>query len=238
MIVDDVHWSGKFKASAKQWKAAGRKVAETATVAAFTEARGTRIDLPGWDQFLPPHSAGTDCTILWDETSWRLAGPEKDATGWVMLTSRSWPTRSGVVAPWVLLTDVDTGRTLLRLAAHFPAGVQSGDRFRKAPARVAAWVSGVGSLGRTVRDLQAELSPDETTFSADFNVHLGRAHWRAYVNHALKGTGMRLVVPSRPTHAGGRVIDAHASTMHPPRLHADGFDHTGVLATLTLKEKS
>ena len=235
MILDDVHWSGKFKASPKQWQAAVGTVAEAATLAAFTEARGTTLSVPGWQQFLPPHSAGTDCTILWDETSWRLAGPKSDATGWVTLTSKAWPTRSGVVAPYVLLEDPDTRRTLLRLAAHFPAGVQTGDAFAKAPARVGAWVAATRALATVIRDLQHELRPDETTLSADWNVNLARAHWRGYINHALKGTGMRLVVPTHPTH-GTRTIDGHATTLTVPTFRADGFDHIGALATLTSKE--
>ena len=234
MILDDVHWSGKFSASAKQRKDVGQRIAAVATLAALTESRGVRYDIPGWHQFLPPRSAGTDGTILWDETSWRLAGPEKDVTGWVTLTARRWPTRSGVIAPYALLADKDTGRTVLRIVAHFPAGIQSGDGFAKAPARVGAWVAAVGSLGRVIRDLQAELRPDETTLSADWNANLSRAAWRAYINRALKGTGLRLVVPTHPTHAGGRTIDAHATTMRVPTLRADGFDHVGALATLAL----
>lgn len=241
----DLHLSGLHDADDDTWLAAWEQFDENAVVGAVTECRRD-FAKQGWAQYRDVHTRGAECAITWNRAAFALAGPRADCAGSVQLTDLTFLTgkghvRPGVVATWVLLEG--KGGTLLRVAAHMPSSVQRGDRFSTNLRRVRAWRSALAGMRREVRRLQAEHRPDETTVSCDWNVDLTRVAWRHLVNTALSGTGLTVKAAPEGTHHD-RAIDGHASTMRrkPSGLsrvldRVPGFDHRGVVAVLTSKEK-
>lgn len=241
MRCADTHISGRFDATDEQVAKAFRGTWRLgATVGGTTEARGREPE--GHIRLYVPAPAYADAGILWDDRVWRA-----EDRGVVTLYKGNWGPRAAVRLTWMLLCQRKSGKTLLRLAVHLPAGVQYGKTFSRSNKdrdNVRAWVLAMDALPAEVVKLQRELSPDETTLSADFNVHLGLQVWRTRVNKILQPTGMRLIVPDRGTHHH-RVIDAHASTMRPRSTHRAvqvlrrfaGLDHLSVLALLKSKKE-
>lgn len=241
MRVADAHISGRFDATDEQVAKAFRRLwALGATVGGTTEARGREPE--GHIRLYVPAPAYADAGILWDDRVWRA-----EDRGVITLYKGNWGPRAAVRLTWVLLRHRKSDKTLLRFATHLPASVQYGVRFSRAKKdrdNVRAWVLAMDALPAEVVRLQRELSPDETTLSADFNVHLGLRVWRTRVNKVLQPTGMRLIVPDKGTHHH-RVIDAHASTMRPRFVQRAvrvlrrfaGLDHNSVLALLKSKRK-
>lgn len=241
MRADDVHISGRFDATDEQVAKAFRGTWRLgATVGGTTEARGREPD--GHIRLYVPAPAYADSGILWDDRVWRA-----EDRGVVTLYSGNWGPRAAVRMTWVLLVHRKSGATLLRLAVHLPAGVQYGARFSPAAkdrGRVRAWQQAMDALPVEVVALQRHHKPDETTLSADWNVHLGLREWRERIDAALKPTGMRLIVPGRGTHHH-RIIDAHASTMRPRFTQRAvqvlrrwaGLDHLSVLVLMKSKRK-
>lgn len=243
----DGHWSGLADATDQQWRRLTREAAQHCSLFAATECR---LHCPpfGWGQYRPIGVRGGEGSIFWDHHDWQTAGPRADSCGAVSLTKKTFYTGQGHERPGVILTygnlEQARGRTLLRAVGHLPASVQHGDYFSDQDRRVAAWKDAVGNIRPVLERLADEYRPDEITASFDFNVDLTREAWRNRINHALRGTDLRLKAPDQGTHHD-RAIDGHLSTMrrHPsgnsrvyPRLKP--FDHQLVVATLTTKEKN
>lgn len=245
--VRDLHWSGFHAAPERAWHDLADAFAANAQVGAVTEATGL-VAPEDWGTYRA-RERGAECVILWDRNRYAAVHPESDCGGSASLTSRTFFTgkgneRPGVVATYRLLHDVVDDYDLLRLAAHFPASVQAGDGFSSVVRRVIAWRSAVRGLRRVVLELKGELRPDEITVSFDGNVDLRRKVWRAYLNHAMRGTGLRVVAPTEGTHHD-RAIDGFLTTLrHHPHgsgvrvlSKIPGFDHRGAAATLARRAR-
>ena len=246
MQVNDAHLSGRYTTTRAELlhgirQARGRRVG----VAALTEVRGRHGDLHALDDaavHLPAASTAADCAVVVDTRVGRIAD-----RGHTTLSRGHGKARSTIVLTWAVI-ELHRGGRLLRAVFHAPASVQHGRVFSRARAdteNVTAWIACLDELPRVLCDLIAEHDPDETTLSADWNVHLGLLAWRRKINRALKPTGLRLIVPARATIGRTRVIDAHASTMRRrPMAWAlrvldfwRGWDHRGVLARLKSRRR-
>lgn len=247
MRVHDFHHSGRFDATPEQWAAAVEAACERGDMGAFTEARDRALPPRGWEAW----SGGADGCLFWERSTFRGVGLPP-----ITLTDKSWylgekkvtgHERHGVQMTSALLEHKISKRTLLRGVLHVPSGIQAGPGWSRKVAdrdNVGAAKDVLGNLTVVVIKLQDLWRPDETTISADWNVHLGLAAWRDRVEDTLVGTGLALHPTTSATHGRDRTIDAHASTMdlatdsdgdpRPVRLlpKATGFDHRGVVAVL------
>lgn len=260
MKVVDGHQSGWHSAPLHVWRAVLRLlIAAGAKIVAFTECR-ILLEVDGWAQYAPAIEGGptaAECSIAWDDATY-----EAVAKRWRWLTRKTFKTgtgheRPGVIATVVVLRERATGKPLVRIVFHPPASVQDGKRFsRDQVRRVAAWSDAVlRGFPQLVRELQAEFPDAEVVASADTNVNLLMRVWRAMINTALAGTGMRVLAPESGTHHD-RGIDGHATTMRRQRDPAAKrrrgraariaskvlnrrapFDHRGVVAALVSRRR-
>lgn len=141
-----------------------------------------------------------------------------------------------------------TGRDVLFVAAHTPAGVERGDQWRDGDAlterQVEASQAGVTRMGRVLGKAMRKRPELIVILGADTNVDHHRAIWRDRFKAMLGLSSMwTRERPAAGTHAGSRLIDAIYSNapMTDPRIvrtakPAD-VDHRGVAVTLTIKEK-
>jgi len=216
VIVQDFHQSGFHGVTQDQWAAMNTAAGKVATVGVVTESVGFHA-IEGWA------STGRETKVIFDTSAWVL-----EEHGTKSLPTPEWrrgnSTRTSVDLTWALLSDLDTGLLLLRVGGHLPAHL-----FRKA--QKAANQAALDQLGPTLEALMTEHRPDVATVSCDFNRSLGRADQRRIIHKAVHGTGLRLVVPPKATHAI-RKIDGFLTTGELPEPHmlpkARGFDHRGV----------
>lgn len=216
MIVQDAHQSGRFDASDDERAAMLTALAQVATVGVLTEAVGV-LPIEGW------LSAGAETKVFFDTSAWVL-----EEHGKTSLPTPPWhrgsSLRTTVDLTWALLSDVDTGLTLLRVGGHLPAHL-----FKK-PQAVANQAA-LTALGPALKALRTEHRPDVTTASFDFNRPLSSGKQRGIIREAVRGNHLKLVVPPKATR-GLRKIDGFLTSGDLPEPSmlpkAKGFDHTGV----------
>jgi hypothetical protein len=206
---------GRFDATTAEWYAMLSRNAKRCSKLGVSEAVD-RGPLQGWDM------AGGECATTWNTKVWT-----KNKSTTIILDTPTWrrgtARRSGVQLEVVLLDHKD-GWDLMDITTHLPAHLYK--IFQQRANRAA-----LRKMGPAIAELQRKWQPDETELAMDANRDMRLKRNRRLVREALKGTGMKLVVPPEGTH-GKRKIDVRASTsdhhgkgrmfrMRP------GFDHRG-----------
>jgi hypothetical protein len=236
-MLRDTHLSGLHDAPRPRWREVFQIVAEVARTSAYTERPPFDVLPKTWHGWKPGADAPNEaeCGVAWDTEHW--AEPdrtERRRRGIRRLTNRKFSTgkgavRDGVIATWVLLEHVETGKTLLRVVWHMPASVEDPGGFSSKTKRVIAWQSALRGVRREMKDLIRLLNPDFVLCSADWNVNLLKRRWRALINAGVRGTGLQLCPPQVGTHGRRRAIDGHLARWDAEAIRVlgevDPFDH-------------
>lgn len=214
-VLNTGHQSGRFDARPLQRRGMMHQLTETSRAWVLTEAVGENMP----DGY---RSVGHETRVGYGVGRWHLAddGVESLRTGpWKRGTSR----RRSVDITWGLLEDKSTTATLLRFGGHLPAHLDD-------PDQEAANETALLAMGPLIRELIAEFAPDKSIGSLDFNRELTLARNRKLIERAMRGTGLDLIVPPKPTHHGrtidGFLANAGDVTMLRPK---PGYDHRGAV---------
>lgn len=197
------------------------------------QERARRVPLHHVDGWNVRTGQGTDLAIMWRLSRWKLR-----ASGVRPLTSLTYVGWSGrPVRQRMMFVVLDprpprTAPRLLVTLAHLPSAVEYGDSFRRSsPSRVAVWKDSLPGWRNAIRELRTRFRPSVVMIVADWNVDVRRPHWRRVLADAFPHQRLtwRRPLPTRGTHAGGRLIDATLTNAHGRavlRRHTAASDHT------------
>jgi hypothetical protein len=240
------HFSGRWDASARDWRRATRRATALASVVTFTETTSRNPRPVGaWAAYHGEERPGAnEGSVLWDGDVWEQHGP-----GFAVPVSRTiFALGNGKPRPRVHLIGVPlrhkpTGRVVVVAVFHMPSAVESARGLVPGVRRSAALVEACAGMVAYRRGLRKEYPRAAFLFAGDLNLNVRRPWVRAFLRAALPGlrTAWKRL-PERGTH-GSRVID---DARHSRRLQVvgtarrlakpDGFDHAPLLTRFRFRK--